>query len=268
MADWRPEVGEAVAELMSEGYWIVTDIHTWQERSPLPPVTLFILGRHGGNAWEVMGAVAEDLRCLQVALLAGPQPAAIQPPYAMEYPDAVPPPYNVWLHLPLFPGNHVMIYQAFDPASLHGDVAYHPGMLLMYPSVLQNGCGLVFHSGWSGDTITLEFTDVLKSCPRNHYWPFCTACNKFLFPADGHRASQGHQRKLRNTIGTSLAYNMAAYQHSACAAREYDFVFRDPESSSSSSSSSWNPPPFYTPPPPPPSPPPFYTPPPPPPPPF
>ena len=41
--------------------------------------------------------------------------------------------------------------------------------------------------------ILMEDFDVLKFCPAKNWWPWCCCCDKFLFPAEGHRCSKRHK---------------------------------------------------------------------------
>ena len=69
--------------------------------------------------------------------------------------------------------------------------------LQCYPSLADQGIGLIFHSAQFNEVIVMELFDVLAWCPAKHIWPYCLYCQKFLFPAHGHRSSIKHQKALR-----------------------------------------------------------------------
>lgn len=55
-----------------------------------------------------------------------------------------------------------------------------------------------FWSAWAQAWICLEDFDILQRCPNNHWWPWCSACQRFLWPsAEDHRNSHRHLKTLR-----------------------------------------------------------------------
>ena len=66
--------------------------------------------------------------------------------------------------------------------------------LQCYPSLADQGIGLIFQSAEFNEVIVMGFFDVLAWCPAKHIWPYCLYCRKFLFPAQGHRGNVNTKR--------------------------------------------------------------------------
>ena len=92
-----------------------------------------------------------------------------------------------WLPLPGMGGNFIQMRPRGPGVESSG--------LLMY-SALSN-YQVLFRSTWNnGDIILMQHGDVLKVCPAQHVWPWCSYCARFLLPAESHRLSKKHQRML------------------------------------------------------------------------
>jgi len=89
-----------------------------------------------------------------------------------------------WIPLPGLGGNCLQIVP--NP---------HAGSLVMFPELA--GYDLWFYSAWSEETILLMQYDVLKRCPQWQYWPWCSYCQRFLFPPEAHRAGARHDGAAR-----------------------------------------------------------------------
>ena len=51
-----------------------------------------------------------------------------------------------------------------------------------------------FYSHSLQTRIQLRELDILKECPAKHLWPWCTYCQRFLFPAEEHRGGCAHKK--------------------------------------------------------------------------
>ena len=89
-----------------------------------------------------------------------------------------------WIPLPGLGGNCLQIVP--NP---------HAGSLVMFPQLA--GYDLRFYSARSETTILRMQYDVLKTCPQWQYWPWCSYCQRFLFPPEAHRASACHDSAAR-----------------------------------------------------------------------
>ena len=85
--------------------------------------------------------------------------------------------------------------------------------LQCYPSLADQGIGLIFHSAQINEAIVMGFFDVLAWCPAKHIWPYCLYCQKFLFPAQGHRSSVKHQKALRRAMAAGPEVTAAEILH-------------------------------------------------------
>ena len=74
---------------------------------------------------------------------------------------------------------------------------------LMYPRLCELGLSMYHRSGWANTYIRLEFCDITKPCPALQIWVWCSWCQRFQFPAEGHRGSKKHHKGLGylNTFG-------------------------------------------------------------------
>ena len=90
------------------------------------------------------------------------------------------------------PGGHLNSI-LFERASRPEDVP-----LVMYRC--QPQMSVWFHSGWNGDRIQLKDYETIIPCPRCHWWVWCIRCEKFLLPAEEHRASKSHQNRVDRYI--------------------------------------------------------------------
>lgn len=99
---------------------------------------------------------------------------------------------NQPISLPGMPGNSITLMR-MDPGPWFT-------ALQCYPSLADQGIGLIFHSAEFNEVIVMGFFDVLAWCPARHIWPYCLSCQKFLFPAQGHRSSGKHQKALRRAM--------------------------------------------------------------------
>ena len=90
-----------------------------------------------------------------------------------------------WYPLPGEPGNSLFA-RTKDPADTRP--------LYMFPKLDELNLELFFHSRMFGQTIKLEFCDVLGKCPAGHIWIYCCWCQKFVWGS--HRESKKHQKGL------------------------------------------------------------------------
>ena len=56
--------------------------------------------------------------------------------------------------------------------------------------------------------IGMKFFDILVWCPAKHVWPYCSWCQKVVFPAEDHRASHRHQRALQRAQDNGIAWTV------------------------------------------------------------
>jgi hypothetical protein len=90
---------------------------------------------------------------------------------------------NQWVRLPGLGGNSIMLRPAVSTVGTENNLLWFPQLI---------GHELWFHSSWSQETIQLQDADVLKLCPAQQIWPWCSYCQKFLLPCEAHRASSAH----------------------------------------------------------------------------
>ena len=88
--------------------------------------------------------------------------------------------------------------------------------LLRYPRLAEQGIGLLFHSMEFNKVIGMEFFDILVWCPAKHVWPYCLWCQKFLFPAEDHRASHRHRKALQRAQVNGIAWAVREVLGSQC----------------------------------------------------
>jgi hypothetical protein len=115
---------------------------------------------------------------------------------------------NQWIRLPGLGGNSIMMRPSVGTAGTGNNLLWFPELI---------GHELWFHSLWNHETIQLQDADVLKLCPAQQIWPWCSYCQKFLFPCEAHRASSAHikgvcyiqnisQQRLRSEIMLRISH--------------------------------------------------------------
>ena len=80
--------------------------------------------------------------------------------------------------------------------------------LLQYTRLAEQGIGLLFHIMDFNKVIGMKFFDILVWCPAKHVWPYCSWCQKVVFPAEDHRASHRHQRALQRAQDNGIAWTV------------------------------------------------------------
>ena len=93
--------------------------------------------------------------------------------------------FEKWYPLPGEPGNSI-----FARTKDVGD----DKPLYMFPMLDAMNMELFYHSRMFGQTINVEFCDVLGKCPAGHIWLYCCWCQKFVWGS--HRESKKHQKRL------------------------------------------------------------------------
>ncbi len=97
------------------------------------------------------------------------------------------PTLNQWLPLAGLGGNSLMLRKATDPNSC---------ALVLFLEI--HGYELWFHSTWANDSILMLDFDMIKKCPAQQFWPWCSWCGKFLLPVESHRCSSKHSAAMQH----------------------------------------------------------------------
>ena len=92
----------------------------------------------------------------------------------------------VWLQLPRR-GNNWLVMQRRAEA--------HPNrQLYMFPDAA-TGWDVHFISFGECQFVQMQDFDILKLCPQDNWWPYCSYCGSFLFPSPTvHRVSRQHEK--------------------------------------------------------------------------
>ena len=98
---------------------------------------------------------------------------------------------NQWIPLPRLGGNWIMLRPSVLRGRSTSGSQQLPTDLIMYPRL--HSYEVWFYSTWDHCSAMLMMEcDVLKVCPAGQVWPWCSYCNRFLLPAESHRASRRH----------------------------------------------------------------------------
>lgn len=102
---------------------------------------------------------------------------------------------NKEIPIPGWGGNRVMFTQMTECEVC--DLGNYP---FLYPKLCKLRLNMWHISSWGGTTTKIVIVDILKPCPMEQLWPFCSWCRKFLFPACAHRNSKKHLSLVRHYL--------------------------------------------------------------------
>ena len=94
---------------------------------------------------------------------------------------------NKEIPIPGWGDNRVMFTQMTECEVC--DLGNYP---FLYPKLCKLQLNMWHISSWGETRTKIVIVDILKPCPMKQLWPFCSWCNKFLFPACDHRNSKKH----------------------------------------------------------------------------